>query len=72
MNLVHLATASDQVTAEIWLSILRDEGIAAMINPADAVSFLGVSGMGCRIQVAQDDLERAREVLGPDIPTESP
>jgi hypothetical protein len=61
---VHLATAPDQITGEIWVSILRDEGIRAMIRPSDAVSFLGVSTMGCRVQVTEDDLDRAREVLG--------
>jgi hypothetical protein len=61
---VHLTTAPDQITAEIWLSILRDEGITAMIRPSDAASFLGVSGLSCRLQVRAEDLARAREVLG--------
>lgn len=60
---VHLATAPDQLTAEIWLSILRNEGIAAIVMPTD-VSFLGVSAFGCRIQVREDQLVRARDVLG--------
>jgi hypothetical protein len=64
MNWVHLATAPDQITAEIWVSILRGEGIAAMIRPSDVVSYLGVSAMGCRVQVDEADLERARDVLG--------
>jgi hypothetical protein len=34
-----------------------------MIRPSDAVSFLGVSAYGCRVQVLDDDLERAREIL---------
>jgi hypothetical protein len=66
MRWVHLVTAPDQVTAEIWVAILKDEGVAAMIHPTDAVSYLGVSSMGCRIQVPEDDLERARDVLGPE------
>jgi hypothetical protein len=61
---VHLATAPDQLTAELWLGILRDEGIAAIIRPSDAVSFLGVAAFGCRVQVREPDLERAREILG--------
>ena len=72
MKWVHLATAPDQITAEIWLDILRGEGIQAMIHSADAVSFLGVSAMGCRVQVPEDELERARDVLGDDaIDTEN-
>ena len=63
---VHLATAPDQLTGEMWVAILRDAGVSAMIRPSDAVSFLGVAAMGCRVQVRQEDLERAREVLGED------
>ena len=61
---VHLVTAPDQLTGEIWVSILRDAGLRAMIRPSDAVSFLGISAMGCRVQVMEEDIEQAREVLG--------
>ncbi len=60
---VFLITAPDQLTGEIWVSLLRDEGLRAMIRPTDAVSFLGVSALGCRVQVMQEDLEKAREVI---------
>jgi hypothetical protein len=61
---VYLATAPDQITAEIWVDILRQEGVNAMVHPSDAISFLGVSGVGCRVQTIEEDLERARDVLG--------
>lgn len=67
---VHLATAPDQITAEIWVDILGQEGISAMIRPSDAVSFLGVSAVSCRVQTREQDLARAREVLGPDATDE--
>ena len=60
---VHLATAPDQITAEIWIEALRDQGIAARMHPSDAVSFLGIAGHGCRIQVPAEDLERAQELV---------
>ena len=60
---VHLTMAPDQITAELWVSMLEQEGIPAMINPSDSVSFLGVSGFGCRIQVPEEYTERARQVL---------
>jgi hypothetical protein len=60
---VHFATAPDQITAEMWVGILRDAGIRAMIRPSDAVSFMGVSPYSCRIQVPEEDLPRARNVL---------
>jgi hypothetical protein len=64
---VHLATAPDQLTAEMWVSILRDAGLSAMIRPSDAVSFLGVSAYGCRVQVIEEDLQEAREMLAGEI-----
>lgn len=64
MRWVYLATAPDQATAELWLALLRDRGVTALIRPSDAVSFLGVSPFACRLQVRQEDLDRAREVLG--------
>ncbi len=73
MKWVYLATAPDQITAEMWVEMLRDAGIPAMIRASDVVSYLGVSGMGCRVQVREDDLDRARDLLGetevhPDSP----
>ena len=64
---VHLATAPDQISAEIWVDILRQQGVRAMIRPSDAVSFLGVSAVSCRVQTREEDLDRAREILGPDV-----
>jgi hypothetical protein len=58
-----LTTAPDQLTAEMWQEILNKQGIAAVVNPEDSVSFLGVSAFPCRIMVAPADLERAQQVL---------
>ena len=60
---VHLTVAPDQITAEFWIQVLQEEEITAMIRPSDAVTFLGVSGFGCRVQVRESDLERATEVI---------
>jgi hypothetical protein len=67
MALVLLVTAPDQMTAELWVSILREAGIAAMIRASDAVSFLGVSAMGCRVLVEESDRQRALDILGDDV-----
>ena len=64
MSWVHLTTAPDQITAEMLVDALREAGVAAMIRPSDAVSFLGVSPFGCRVQVREEDLDRAREIAG--------
>jgi len=58
-----LTTAPDQLTAEIWKDILLQEGIPAMVNPQDTMSFLGVSSLPCRIMVAYGYLKQAKEIL---------
>jgi len=58
-----LTTAPDQLTAEIWKDILSQQGIPAMINPADAISFMGVSAFPCRIMVASGYRKKAQEIL---------
>jgi hypothetical protein len=68
---VHFATAPDQITAEVWIDILREAGVRAMIRPSDAVSFLGVSAYGCRVQVPEEDIDRAHDVL-PEATDEKP
>jgi hypothetical protein len=60
---VEAGVAPDQVTAEFWIQVLRDEDIPAIIHPSDAVSYLGVSGSSCRVQVPDDRVDQAREVL---------
>jgi hypothetical protein len=58
-----LTTAPDQLTAEIWTDILTQNGIPAMINPQDAISFMGVSSLPCRIMVAAGYRQPAQEIL---------
>jgi hypothetical protein len=58
-----LTTAPDQLTAEIWKDILLQQDIPAMLNPADAISFMGVSSLPCRIMVASGYRKRAQEIL---------
>ncbi|HEX5141008.1 MAG TPA: DUF2007 domain-containing protein [Dehalococcoidia bacterium] len=60
---INVATAPDQLTAEIWIGILQEEGIDAMLRPADAISFMGLSRTSCGIQVRQEDESRAREII---------
>ena len=58
-----LTTAPNQLTAEMWVELLRSEGIPARIKPGDAVSFLGVSAISCRLLVPQGRVSEARAVL---------
>jgi hypothetical protein len=67
-----LTTAPDQLTAEIWQDILVQNGVPAMINPQDAVSFMGVSSLPCRIMVADGYRQQAQEILDSLQPAEEP
>jgi hypothetical protein len=60
---VHLATAPEQLIAEMWVELLRGQGIPAMIRPQDAVSFLGVSSMACSVLVPREHLAEAALIL---------
>ena len=55
--------APDQLTAEMWVALLRQEGVPALIKPSDAVSFLGTSSLGCRVLVPKERLEEAEAFL---------
>lgn len=43
--------------------MLQGDGIASMLQPQDAVSFLGVSARPVRLLVADDKLEAAKTLL---------
>ena len=72
-RLAYLATAPDQLTAEMWQELLRGEGIPAVIRASDTASYLGVSPAPCRLMVQEGRLPEARrtleEHLGPDALT---
>jgi len=63
MKWVYLASAPDQLTAEMWRGLLLDAEIAAIIRAGDTTTFLGVSPFPCRLMVREDDVARARGVL---------
>lgn len=58
-----LTVAPDQLTAEMWQEMLAREGILAAVNPGDTASFMGVSPLPCRLMVAEEYLERAKQIL---------
>ena len=58
-----LGTAPDQLTAQLWQGLLEQQGIAAMLAPGDAVSFMGVSSTPCRLLVESAQLEAARALI---------
>lgn len=60
---VVVRTAPDQLTAEIWRGLLEANGIPATLAPADAVSFMGVSAIPCRLLVPNTWVEAAEQQL---------
>lgn len=64
MKWEYLTTAPDQLTAEIWQQLLQSEGIPVVIEPRDAISFLGVSSMPCRLMVPEGLVKEALAILG--------
>ena len=60
---VDLATARDQLEAEMWCNLLVNEGVSAMVRPGDTSSFLGVHAHPTGVRVLEEDLQRARELL---------
>ena len=63
MKWARLATARDQLEAEMWRNLLVQEGVPAAVRQGDTTAFLGVSVYPCRVVVAEERLGRAREVL---------
>ena len=60
---VHVATEPGQLSAEMWVELLRGQSIPAMIKAQDTVSFLGLSGMACRVLVPREHLAEATQAL---------
>jgi hypothetical protein len=58
-----VATAPDQLTAEMWQQLMRQEAIPSMLAPQDTMSFLGVTANPVRLMVPQTMLARAEALL---------
>ncbi len=58
-----VATAPDQLSAEMWQELLEQEGIPSLLEPAGTFSFLGPSTSPCRILVPEEKVADARAVL---------
>ena len=57
------ATAPDQIMAEIWVQLVRAEGIPCRLQPGDTTNFLGVSAAPVRLMTLETEVERAVQVL---------
>lgn len=60
---ISVATAPDQLVAEMWQQLLREASIPSMLAPQDTVSFLGVASKPVRLMVPLEMRARAEELL---------
>ncbi len=58
-----VCTAPDQVVAEMWVGLLRSNGIPARIHPGDSAGFMGVSVGGVRVLVPEGFADTARNII---------
>ena len=63
MKWVVFATAPDQIMAEIWVQLVRAEGIPCVLQPGDTTNFLGVSAAPVRLMTPETEVARATQAL---------
>ena len=69
---VVVRVAPDQLSAEMWVAFLRDEGVPALIKPSDAISFMGTSALSCRVLVPEERLTEAEAALAERLDEDEP
>ncbi|MBN2074800.1 MAG: DUF2007 domain-containing protein [Dehalococcoidales bacterium] len=64
-DLVHVATAPNEIEARLWKGILEDNGIQSMIKVAESLNlYLSPLALKHRLYVLEEDEQKAREILG--------
>ncbi|MDO8531305.1 MAG: DUF2007 domain-containing protein [Dehalococcoidia bacterium] len=63
MKWVYVATAPDQITAEMWVDLLRQEGVPAQVRAEDTFGFLGVTPIPCRVMALNEYEPKAMALL---------
>ena len=69
---VVVRVAPDQLSAEMWVAFLREEGVPALIKPSDAISFMGTSALSCRVLVPEERLVEAEAALAERLSDDEP
>ncbi|MBN2240289.1 MAG: DUF2007 domain-containing protein [Dehalococcoidales bacterium] len=71
-KLVHVATAPNEIEAQLWKGILEDEGIRSMVKVSESTNlYLSPLMLRHEIYVLEDDEETAKEILA-EIEFEKP
>ena len=63
MKWVYLATAPNQLEAEMWRDLLAGEGFAVTVRGGDTISYLGMSNYPVTILVDEEQHDEASKVL---------
>lgn len=71
--LVHVATAPNEVVANMWSGILKEHGIRCVLKGANlrAAMYYFTYNMTCQIHVSASQAERAKEILTPFLETDA-
>ena len=59
---VEFATAPDQLIAETWVGLVRNEGCPCAVK-SDGIPFLGVSALPVRLMAPEARVDEARGIL---------
>lgn len=69
MKWVYLATAPNQLEAEMWRDLLASEGFAVTVRGGDTISYLGMSTYPSTILVDEEQHDEARKLLDESVVT---
>ena len=67
MKWVYLATAPNQLEAEMWRELLANEGFAVTVRGGDTISYFGMSNYPSTILVDEEQHDAARKVLDESV-----
>ncbi len=68
MDWAPVATAPDEMTADMWVELLRNNSIPAFSSRGDALASRLVPFAPTTVTVSASQLEEARRILGPTAP----
>ncbi len=60
---VYLATAPNQIIAEMWVQVLKQENIPSYFRSSSVQSYLGTSFTPCQVMVSKSKLSEAAAVI---------
>jgi len=63
--MVHIATAPNELEAQLWKGILEDNGIYSMVRTTESLNlYISPMSLQHELYVLESDEENARNILG--------